>query len=205
MFSQCAKDSEIDLLTLQKHINVQSMFIPATATDWRIADLPLSKELIHKLIFFKFFKLGELNLIPYRKMLKKFLKVNLTSRNLIVELYVFLTAAETFSPGAIPANSDVKDKDSNDEFENFVKRTIHISSRNQDCLINSLFISIRLQNVLQLLDIEKLVDLQGMSFQRFFAINLKLLLRSIKRAKTVTFETLCEEYGVKYDRETAHK
>lgn len=71
MFSHCAKDSEIDLLTLQKNINVQSIYIPATATEWRIADLPISKELIHKLNFFKLFKLGDLNLILYRKLLKK--------------------------------------------------------------------------------------------------------------------------------------
>lgn len=40
---------------------------------------------------------------------------------------------------------------------------------------------------------------------KFVSFTSKLLLRSVKRDKTVTFETLCEEFGTEYESETAHK
>lgn len=59
-----------DLLNSQK-IYIQNILVPTGASKWFIVDLPLSVELLSKLNFIKIYRLGDLNLTPYREILKK--------------------------------------------------------------------------------------------------------------------------------------
>lgn len=56
----------------------------------------------------------------------------------------------------------------NVEFENLLEEEIFIAPTVQEYLINSIDISVRLENVLRSLEIEKLGDLHGMSFRQIF-------------------------------------
>ena len=100
-----ANDYEINSLTSRK-IYTQNILIPTYALEWSIADLPVSTQLISKLSFFKFYKLGDLNLIPYQKILRKFIKVNLSSYNLVAELYTFLTSLQSTEKPLLTENEN---------------------------------------------------------------------------------------------------
>lgn len=105
-----AKDLETDLI-IPERIQTQNIFIPAPAFEQLIADLPLSADLIRTLKFFKFSKLGELHSIPYRKILKKFINVNLSNYNLIAELYTFLISLQSTETSRLTGNENDFEKE----------------------------------------------------------------------------------------------